>query len=195
MSIRESCGTRTKKSTVVETVLWCRDAGYPALGPQQPQQGASSHMPLAAQTERPRRASQRRPSSASPGLAWQPMPYTRPRPYQRASAPTARPEPQSRQVPGNLSVIVLAIVFTSVFNLLLVYRTQRTLSRVNVDGKDDVDPPHSKGKLRWTQKNSTKKSRATFTPWDSSLDIFECKVKAQGIWVSLDLLVVYHTTS
>ena len=62
-----------KKSTVVGRYF---DAGYPALGPQQPQQGASSQMPL-AQTAAPRRESHRSPSSDSttmPGLAWQSMP-------------------------------------------------------------------------------------------------------------------------
>ena len=56
-----------------------------------------------------------------------------------------------------MSVIVLAIVFTSVFNLLLVYRTQCTLSRVNVDGKDDGDPPHSKGKLTYHLRSARNK--------------------------------------
>ena len=107
------------------------------LTPQQPQQGASSQMPF-PQTAPPRRESQCRPSlAASPGFGWQPMPYTRPRPYHRASSPTASLVPQSAQVPGNLRVIVRAIkVPPFVFGLQPLYTTGRTMSSVGSGGAE-----------------------------------------------------------
>ena len=121
------------------------------LTPQQPQQGASSQMPL-PQTAPPLRESQCKPSTAaSPGFGGQPMPYTRPRPYHRASSPAASLVPQSAQVPGNLRVIVRAIkVPPFVFGLRPVYTIECMLSSPclrsvssSVDLRKSLDGVHS----------------------------------------------------
>ena len=72
------------------------------------------------------------------------------------------------------------------FNLLLVYQNKDAKSSGIVPAEED----RGKEKMHGVPKKHKKKSRATFTPWDSSLGRFECRVKPQGIWVSLDVLVV-----